>query len=132
MTKWWWLLDSGNCWESRLIVVSEAIPGVSFAIARMTFGRRLELMKRVRDLAARIEYFDAGRDEKNRMEASLLGAEMDKVYLAWGLEEVRGLVLDGEAATAAALVERGPEALVHEALAAIKAECGLTETERKN
>jgi poly-gamma-glutamate capsule biosynthesis protein CapA/YwtB (metallophosphatase superfamily) len=132
MTKWWWLLDSGNCWESRLIVVSEAIPGVSFAIARMTFGRRLELMKRVRDLAARIEYFDAGRDEKNRMEASLLGAEMDKVYLAWGLEEVRGLVLDGEAATVSALIDRGPEALVHEALAAIKAECGLTETERKN
>jgi hypothetical protein len=108
------------------------MPGVSFAIARMTFGRRLELMKRVRDLAARIEYFDAGRDEKNRMEASLLGAEMDKLYLAWGLEEVRGLALDGEAATPGALVERGPEALVHEALAAIKAECGLTETERKN
>lgn len=108
------------------------MPGVSFAIARMTFGRRLELMKRVRDLAVRIEYFDAGRDEKNRIEASLLGAEMDKVYLAWGLEEVRGLALDGEAATPSALVERGPEALVHEALAAIKAECGLTETERKN
>jgi hypothetical protein len=124
--------DVDNRWESRLIVVSEAMPGVSFAIARMTFGRRLELMKRVRDLAARIEYFDAGRDEKNRMEASLLGAEMDKVYLAWGLEEVRGLVLDGEAATVSALIDRGPEALVHEALAAIKAECGLTETERKN
>ena len=108
------------------------MPGVSFAITRMTFGRRLELMKRVRDLAARIEYFEAGRDEKNRMEASLLGAEMDKVYLAWGLEEVRGLTLDGEAATPSALVERGPEALVHEALAAIKTECGLTDTERKN
>jgi hypothetical protein len=125
-------LDSGNSWESRTIVVSESMPGVSFVIARMTFGRRLELMKRVRDLAARIEYFDAGRDEKNRMEASLLGAEMDKLYVAWGLEEVRGLVLDGEAATPESLVERGPEALLHEALAAIKAECGLTETERKN
>lgn len=108
------------------------MPGVSFAIARMTFGRRLELMKRVRDLAARIEYFEAARDEKNRMEASLLGAELDKLYLAWGLAEVRGLALDGEAATPESLVERGPEALVHEALAAIKAECGLTETERKN
>jgi hypothetical protein len=125
-------LDSGNSWESRLIVASESMPGVSFAIARMTFGRRLELMKRVRDLAARIEYFEAARDEKNRMEASLLGAELDKLYLAWGLAEVRGLALDGEAATPESLVERGPEALVHEALAAIKAECGLTETERKN
>ena len=60
------------------------MPGVSFAIARMTFGRRLELMKRVRDLAARIEYFDAGRDEKNRMEASLLGAEMDQAVSGVG------------------------------------------------
>ncbi len=131
-TKWWWHLDNAKEWDSRRIVASEAMPGVEFAIARMTFGRRLELMKRVRDLAARIEYFDAGRDEKNRMEASLLGAEMDKLYLAWGLEEVRGLSLDGSPATPEALVERGPESLVHEALAAIKTECGLTETERKN
>lgn len=122
----------GTLWESRRIVASEAIPGVELVIARMTFGRRLELMKRVRDLAGRIEYFEAGRDEKNRMEASLLGAQMDKLYLAWGLEEVRGLTLDGEAATPESLVERGPEAVVHEALAAIKAECGLSETERKN
>ena len=119
-------------WDSHTIVASQAMPGVEFVITRMTFGRRLELMKRVRDLAGRIEYFDAGRDEKNRMEASLLGAQMDTLYLAWGLEEVRGLSLDGEPATPESLVERGPEALVHEALAAIKAECGLSETERKN
>jgi hypothetical protein len=145
-TKWWWRLDSGeayfresmrpvtseSAWDSRRIVASEAMPGVELVIARMTFGRRLELMKRVRDLAARIEYFEAGRDEKNRMEASMLGAQMDKLYLAWGLEEVRGLVLDGEQATPESLVERGPELVVHEALAAIRTECGLTETERKN
>jgi hypothetical protein len=115
-----------------MVVASEAMPGVEFVVARMTFGRRLELMKKVRDLSGRIEYFDAGRDEKNRMEASLLGAEMDKLYLAWGLEEVRGLSLDGVVATPELLVQQGPEALVHEALAAIKAECGLTEPERKN
>ena len=115
-----------------MVVASEAMPGVEFVVARMTFGRRLELMKKVRDLSGRIEYFDAGRDEKNRMEASLLGAEMDKLYLAWGLEEVRGLLLDGEPATPEALLERGPEALVHEALAAIKNECGLSEAEAKN
>jgi len=108
------------------------MPGVELVIFRMTFGRRLELMKSVRDLAARIEYFEAGRDEKNRMEASLLGAQMDRVYLAGGLEEVRGLTVDGAAATPETLVERGPELVVHEALAAIKAECGLSEAERKN
>ncbi len=101
-------------------------------ISRMSFGRRLELMKSVRDLAARIEYFDAGRDEKNRMEASLLGAQMDGLYLSWGLAEVNGLLVDGVAATPESLVSRGPEALVQEALSAIKAECGLSESERKN
>ncbi len=108
------------------------MPGVEFVIARMTFGRRLELMKKVRELATKIEYFEAGRDEKNRMEASLLGAQMDQLYLAWGLEDVFGLTVDGVSATPESLVERGPEELVHEALAAIKAECGLSETERKN
>ena len=84
------------------------------------------------DLAARLEYFDAGRDEKNRMEAGLLGAQMDQIYIDWGLEEIRGLMLDGFPATPESLLERGPEDLVREALEAIKAECGLSETERKN
>jgi hypothetical protein len=125
-------LDSAVSWETSKVVASEAVPGVELVIVRMTFGRRLELMKRVRDLSARIEYFEAGRDEKNRMESSLLGAELDRLYLAWGLEEVRGLSLDGSPATPDSLVESGPEALVHEALAAIRSECGLSETETKN
>jgi hypothetical protein len=108
------------------------MPGVDLVIGRITFGRRLELMRRVRDLAARLEYFDAGRDEKNRMEAGLLGAQMDQIYIEWGLEEIRGLMLDGFPATPESLLERGPEELVREALEAIKTECGLSETERKN
>jgi hypothetical protein len=119
-------------WESRKIVVSEARPGVEFAIARMTFGRRIELMRQVRDLAARLEYFEAGRDAKNDMEASLLGAEIDRLYVRWGLEEIRGLEIDGVTATTQSLIECGPEELFTEALATIKAECGLTENERKN
>ena len=113
-------------WDSRRIVLSEVQPGVEFAIARMTFGRRIQLMRQVRDLAKRIEYFEAGRDAKNEMEASLLGAEIDRLYVRWGLEEIRGLEIDGAAATAESLIECGPEELFLEALAAIKAECGLT------
>ena len=119
-------------WQSKRAVPSEACPGVEFVIARITFGRRLDLMKRVRDLAVRLEYFEAGREEKNRIEASLLGAQLDRMYIEWGLEEVRGLEIDGEPATPASLVERGPEELFQEALAAVKAECGMTEPERKN
>jgi hypothetical protein len=98
----------------------------------MTFGRRLDLMRRVRDLATRLEFFDAGRDAKNDMEASLLAGEIDRLYLLWGLQEIRGLELDGEAATAESLIERGPEDVFNEALAAVKSACGLNEPERKN
>lgn len=119
-------------WESRKIVASETRPGVEFVIARMTFGRRIELMRQVRDLATRVEYFEAGREAKNDMEASLLGAEIDRLYLRWGLEEVRGIEIDGAPATAESLIENGPEELFYEALTAVRAECGLTENERKN
>jgi hypothetical protein len=119
-------------WSSRTVALSEASPGVEFVIARMTFGRRLELMRRVRELAARLEFFEAGRDAGNGMEASLLGCEIDRLYFLWGVEEIRGLELDGVPATAESLIERGPEELFVEALAAVKAECGLSENERKN
>lgn len=132
MTNWWSRLDSATAWDSRKTMASESMPGVVLVIARMSFARRLELMTRVRDLAARLEYFDAANDGKNRMEASLLGAQMDRLYLAWGLEGVLGLSIDGEAATPDSLVERGPESLVREALAAIRSECGLNEAEIKN
>ena len=89
-------------------------------------------MRKVRDLAARLEFFEAGREARNEMEASLLGAEIDSLYLLWGIEEIRGLELDGAPATAESLIEIGPEELFAEALAAVKAECGLSENERKN
>src|ERR1035438_518529 len=102
---------TGASWQSRKVVESQSHPGVEFVIARMTFGRRLELMRKVRDLAARLEFFEAGRDVKNEMEASLLGGEIDRLYLLWGIEEIRGLELDGAAATPESLISSGPEDL---------------------
>ncbi len=119
-------------WNSRKVVASKERPGVEFVVALMTFGRRIELMRQVRDLGRRLEYFDAGQDAKNGMEASLLGAEIDRLYLCWGVEEIRGLEIDGLAATVDSLIDHGPEELFVEALAAVKAECGLDENERKN
>ncbi len=123
---------NSTTWNSTKVVASESRPGIEFVIARMTFGRRIELMREVRDLAARLEYFDAGQDARNGMEASLLGAEIDRLYIRWGLVEIRGLELDGVPATAESLIESGPEELLLEALTAVKAECGLVENERKN
>ena len=119
-------------WASRKIVASKERPGVEFVIALMTFGRRIELMRRVRDLAARLEYFEAGGDAKNGRAPSVRGAEIDRLYIRWGVEEIRGLTLDGAPASVEALVEGGPEELFFEALTAVKAECGLDENERKN
>jgi hypothetical protein len=125
-------MNEPESWPSSETVPSAICPGVEFVIARMTFGRRIELMRRVRDLATRLEYFEAGQNAKNGMEASLLGAEIDRLYVLWGVEEVRGLELDHAPATVESLIERGPEDLFLEALLAVRAACGLNETERKN
>ena len=42
------------------------------------------------------------------------------------------IAFNGQPGTAANLIEAGPEDLFREALAAVKAESGLNETERKN
>ena len=118
--------------SSRKVVASVSHPGVEFVLGRMTFGRRIDLMRRIRDLAVRVEYFEAGRDAKNQMEASRLGAEIDAIYVEWGVEEIRGIEIDNEPLTPRLLIDRAPEALFLDALAAVKAGCGLNEAERKN
>jgi hypothetical protein len=54
------------------------------------------------------------------------------LYLTWGLVRVEGLEVDGATATPESLLDEGPEDLCREAITAIKAECGLTDAERKN
>ena len=106
--------------------------GVRYTIARMTFGRRIELMRRVRQLSSRIEFEKAGSHVSDQIAASILGAEIDELYLRWGLIALEGLELDGLEASTDALIEAGPELLCREIIAAIKRECSLSEEERKN
>jgi hypothetical protein len=98
----------------------------------MSFARRVDLMRRVRELARRAEFLEAGQKPAEKMDAALLQAEIDRLYVAWGLRSVSGLELDGKAATADSLVESGPEDLFREALAAVRAATGLNAAERKN
>ena len=51
-------------YESIREVESESVPGVSYVVARMSFVRRVELMRRVRELAGRKEFQDAGEDAR--------------------------------------------------------------------
>lgn len=119
-------------YESLSTVESLLMPGVQFLVSKMSFGRRVELTKRIRELAQKAEFMDAGNEPGEKLEGALLAFEIDRVYLMWGVQEIRGLNLDGSTATAELLAAIGPEELFREAVAAVKAECGLTEAERKN
>jgi hypothetical protein len=119
-------------YESCIRVESKVRPGVSFVVAKMSFGRRMELIRQVRELSLKYEFLSAGNSGDEKLQAALLSAEIDRLYVRWGLQEVAGLDVDGIAATPELLASAGPEELFREAVAAIKAECGLTEDERKN
>jgi len=108
------------------------LPGVRYGIARVSFGRRIDLARRIREIGRKMEYLEAASDVREKLEATVLAAEIDRAYLDWGLIGIEGLEIDGSAATPATLIEIGPADLAAEILIRIKAECGLTEDERKN
>ncbi len=120
-------------YESIVEKESAIEPGVRYRVKRMSFGRRLELTRRVRDALGRIRFLESGEgSEAEQAEAAILGAEVDGEYLRWGLAEVKGLELDGAAATPETLLASGPEELVREALGLVMSEARLNETDRKN
>jgi hypothetical protein len=126
---------SDKCWleyTSSLWCDAESCNGVRYQIARVSVGRRIELARRIRELGRKLEFFEASSDAREKLEAIVLALEIDRAYLEWGLEAVEGLIIDGEAATPASVIEHGPAALSAEILARIKSECGLNEEERKN
>jgi hypothetical protein len=114
------------------VIESRAMPGVRFTVARMSFGRRMELMRQIRELARRAEFLAAGQSPQEKMDAALVQAEIERIYVAWGVRAVSGLLVDGRDAGPEALSDAGPEELFREALAAVRAEAGLDEEQRKN
>jgi len=111
---------------------SKSLPGATFSINRISFDRRMELTRRVREISQRAEFFDAGTALKDKIEANILAQEIEAMYLRWALVGIEGLMIDGEPATIDKLLEKGPDELTKEIVCAIKAQCGLSETERKN
>ena len=60
----------------------------------------MELMRRIRDLAARLEYFEAGRDAEKWHGGESAGQRRSTGFTStWGVEEIRGLELDEVPAT---------------------------------
>ena len=128
--------DSGR-YESTVEVASQRVPGARFTVERMSFGRRLELIRQLKGWLGKLEFVSAGTAgpggaPEQQAEAALLSGEIDRIYLRWGLRGVTGLAIDGEEATVENLIESGPEELVQEILEAIRREAGLREPERKN
>ena len=119
-------------YNSTVTKASESTPGVAFTIRRISFGRRMELSRKIREISRNIEFLNAGDNLQERIEANILAQEIDATYLDWGLAGIDGLAIDGEPATPALLLAKGPDALTSEIVLAIKAECGLSEEERKN
>jgi hypothetical protein len=119
-------------WESRVWFDAAAIKGVRYEIVRVSFGRRIELARRIREIGRKMEYLEAGSDARETLEATVLSAEIDRAYLEWGLISIEGFEIDGAAATPESLVDRGPVELAMEILGRIKSECGMSEDERKN
>src|SRR5438128_11571983 len=101
-------LHSVNAWDSRVWFDAEAIGGVRYQIARVSFGRRIELARRIREIGRKTEYLEAGSDVREKLEAAVLRAEIDRAYLEWALTGVEGLEIDGVAATVEMLIEKGP------------------------
>lgn len=119
-------------YESTVKRSSKVAEGVSYTIAKMSFGRRIELTRRIRELSQKVEFLEAGDDVREKIEASLLTTEVERLYLEWGLKAIHGLQIDGQEATLDRLVADGPDGLCREIVAAIRAECFLSPDERKN
>ena len=119
-------------YESVATVPSRIASGIQYTVAKMSFGRRTELMRQVRELAGKVEFLEAGTGSGEKMDAALLRVEIDRLYVKWGLVGISGLELDGRKATPESLAESGPEDLFREALALVRWQTGLNGDERKN
>ncbi|HZU28680.1 MAG TPA: hypothetical protein VFA04_24355 [Bryobacteraceae bacterium] len=124
-------LPEGN-WRSSVEVEAQTVPGVQFAVRRMSLGRRNELIRRVRELSRQAEFHAAGDSTEDRLQAAAMALEIESTYIRWGLIWMEGLTIDGAPATTDLLISDGPEGLAREIAAAVKAQCALSESERKN
>src|SRR5579863_5280742 len=87
---------------------SRTMPGVSFAIRRISLQQRIDLTRRIRELSLRDEFLKAGSPSE-QLRAAENELAVRKLLLGWGLANVARLSLDGEPATAERIIEKAPE-----------------------
>src|SRR5277367_481520 len=81
-------------YTSVISIESKAAPGVRFAIQRISFGRRMELSRRVREISRKAEFLEASTELHEKIEANILAQEIDAMYVHWGLVSIEGLLID--------------------------------------
>lgn len=117
-------------YQSVVRMNSALCPGVSYLIEKMSFGRRVALMKVIRETTIKSEFLEA-EGSGATMTSAITAAEVSRLYIQWGLKEVSGLLIDGSPSTPESFVASGPEELFHEAFAFVLRECHLNEEEKK-
>jgi hypothetical protein len=131
MMSFTWRSRKAVSYESVSWHESQAVPGVRFAVRKVSLASRLELLDKVRELCLQNEFLRAG-DLADQGKAAVSDLLVDRLYLEWGVAALEGLEIDGSPATITSLVESGPETLAEEMIERIRFELGLTEDERKN
>ncbi len=79
-----------------------------------------------------MDFYKAGEQLGDKLDASIASAEVESLYVVWGTTKIDGLTIDGADATPESLVASGPEELVREAATLVRSQLGLSEDERKN
>lgn len=110
---------------------SQMFPDVSFAVRKMSLADRIQLTNQLKDLISKNEFLRAG-DLQEQSEAAVADLLTKRLYVEWGLVELRGLRIDQCAATPEMLLHKGPELLTDEIVGVIRNSLELTEQERKN
>lgn len=132
MTRLFWRSPEPVAYSSVRSFESKVLPGVAVTVHRMSLARRIELARMIQNVLPGLNYSSAGTSASDHLDASIAAAEIDRIYVRWGLQRIDGLLIDGADATPSSVFELGPEALVREIVAAVRSECMLNEEERKN
>lgn len=119
-------------YDSTIKVKSKVTSGVTFRIRRISYGGRLELLRSVRNLAAKLEFHQASEKASDQLEAEILNREICLFYLRWGLVDVEGLTVDGRRGSVEDLINAGPEPLAWEIVTAIQNQLKLSQADEKN
>lgn len=133
--------------ETTRRIHSEAFPGVTFLLRKMTEGRRMELRRIISEPNLRVREILREQDaiyktEENNQDTlkwmtlqdELDGLMLEKInpaWVLWGVKQIEGLEVDGRPLSVEDWSD-WPSALFDEVLSAVKAEAELNGAERKN